>query len=75
MYINVEIYNIKLRINFVYLNVDIKNFRQRPNNIVIFNVEFHNIDQRWNNAAYMTRWKKLENKTRFKCHKIFLSFK
>ena len=74
--INVEIYNIEKRgINFVYLNVGINNVRQPPNNIVIFNVEFHNVDQRWNNAVNMTRCTNLENKTRFKCNKIFLSFK
>ena len=29
-----------------YFNVDMNNFRQRGNNVVIFNVEFHNVGQR-----------------------------
>ena len=34
-------WNLQRRINDVYFNVDINNVRQRRNNVVIFNVEFH----------------------------------
>ena len=55
MYVNNEIYNVeKCRIN-----VDINNFRQLSNNVVILNVEFHNVDQRRNNVLNMTIFKKL----------------
>ena len=69
MYIIVVIYNV------MYFNVKLNNFnvRQRQNNVVIFNVDFHNVGQRRNNVANMTIWKKI--KCRFKNKIIFLIFK
>ena len=34
------------------------NVRQRRNNVVMFNVDFHNVGQRRTNVANMTIWKK-----------------
>ena len=60
MYVNNEIYNVeKCRIN-----VDINNFRQLSNNVVILNVEFHNVDQRRNSVLNMTIFKKLIKATK-----------
>ena len=33
-------------------------FEQRRNNVVIFNLDFHNVGQRWNNVVNMKIWKK-----------------
>ena len=49
-------------------------FRQRWSNVVIFNVNFHNVWQRRNKVANTTIWKK-KIKPRFKNKIIFLSFK
>ena len=42
------------------------NDRQRRNNFVIFNVEFHNFEQRRKNIANMIIYKKIKNKPRIK---------
>ena len=42
------------------------NVRQRRNNFVIFNVEFHNFEQRRKNIANMIIYKKIKNKPRIK---------
>ena len=51
------------------------NVRQRRNNFVIFNVEFHNFEQRRKNIANMIIYKKIKNKPRIKRKWLFLSFK
>ena len=61
VYVNNEIYNVeKCRIN-----VDINNFRQLSNNVVILNVEFHNVDQRRNKVLYITIFKKLKTAKKY----------
>ena len=51
MYVNIEIYNVEqCQINVVHFNVYL-NVRQRRNNVVIFNVDFHNV-------VNMSIWKK-----------------
>ena len=73
VYVNVEVYNVQLRlINVVYFNIDFSNVRQRRNNVVIFNIDFHNVGQRQNNVVNMTIWiNKLSHESKTK----FLSFK
>ena len=46
----------------MYFPVDINNVKQRRNNIVIFNAEFHNFDQRQNNVAKINNSKKTKKK-------------
>ena len=43
--------------NIAYFNVDINNVRQRRNNGVIFNVEFHNVDHSRKNIVNITKYK------------------
>ena len=70
MYVNIEIYNVEQRhIKVVCFSVDINYVRKGRNNAVIFNVEFHNTDQRQNNVLNVTIFKN------WKEQKIYLSFK
>ena len=46
----------------MYFNVDMKNVRQRRNNVVIFKVQFYNVGKRWNNVVKMTTSKKNKKK-------------
>ena len=39
-------------------NVHRNNVRQCRNNVVIFNVDLHNVGKHWNNVVNMTIWKK-----------------
>ena len=47
------------------ISTSINNRRQRRNNVAIFNVEFHNVDQRQNNVVNMTIFKKLKKPKKF----------
>ena len=61
MYVSIEIYNVEQRhIKVVCFSVDINYVRKGRNNAVIFNVEFHNTDQRQNNVLNVTIFKKLK---------------
>ena len=46
----------------MYFNVDMTKVRQHLNNVVIFNVEFHNVGKRRNNVVKMTDSKKNKKK-------------
>ena len=46
----------------MYFNVDMNNFRQCQNNVVVFNVEFYKVGKRRNNVVKMTASKKNKKK-------------
>ena len=58
VYVNGGIYSVEqLRISFVYYAF-MSNVRQRQNNVFIFKIQFHNVEQRWNNVVNMVIYKK-----------------
>ena len=73
-HINVETTLCMSTLKFTtFNNVELNNFRQRQNNVVIFNADFHNVGQRRNNVGNTTIWKKIQALIQKK--KVFLSFK
>ena len=74
MCFNVGIYDVKQRqINNVYSSVDV-NIRQRRNNVVLLNVEFHNVGQRRKNVVEMTVFKKNQKSYHFKFNTLNSKF-
>ena len=64
MCVDVETYNVEQRqINVVYVNLGMKNVRQRWNNFAIFKVQFHNACQCRKNVEKMTISIKNKNKS------------
>ena len=60
-HINVETTLCMSTLKFTtFNNVELNNFRQRQNNVVIFNADFHNVGQRRNNVGNITIWKKIQ---------------
>lgn len=64
MYVNPEIYNLKLNISTVNLKVDVNKVRQSRNNVFTSNVEFYKVDQSGSNVVNITKCKNLKNKFR-----------
>lgn len=64
MYVNAEIYNLKLNISTVNLKVDVNKVRQSRNNVFTSNVEFYKVDQSGSNVVNITSAKNLKNKFR-----------
>ena len=53
------VYNVEhCRISVAYFNVDINNVGQRPNSVVILNVEFHNAEETFCIWPFSKTWKK-----------------
>ena len=67
-------WNLQLQINVSYFRVDVNNFRQRQNNVVLFNFEFYNVGERGNNVLKMAISKKNEKKNHFKLVHCIQSF-